>query len=239
MTRAEIFTDLAEKVAATGVQNEGPCGQLLRMPEAASVLLPPSAGLVVVDTELRTASGDTDLLVVADESTPGGQVSRRLYVWELKAPQVPAFCVETLGRACPSKELYTAENQLLHYHAQLAGSEQDRKQFGVRAAGDVRLGGIIIGTKDSFVAATKLVDSTKARRLANATWDIRDQAFYLPSRMRLLDWDLVLSMLSATIDASYTASPSVPVPLSTGPTVGSTGALLPGVSLEGGDQNES
>ena len=50
---------------------------------------------------------------------------------------------------------------------------------------------------------------------------------------------MILTMLSATIDASYTASPSVPVPLSTGPTVGSTGDLLPGVSVEDGDESES
>lgn len=221
---------LTALVAETN-QNEVACGNLLA--QAASVLLPLGGTLIVVDAEMYTSVGNVDLLVAVDETVAGGTVVRRLDVWELKAPQVSAFRVETGGRASPTKELYSAENQLFHYHAQLAGSVEDRRKFGVLAESDVRLGGIIIGTQDSFVKHKPKVATDRGRRLAETARNIRDRLIYQKHAMRLLDWTTVLRWLDETsaTHTTFAGASSVPVPLHTGPTVGSTGDLLPGVSL--------
>jgi len=221
MTRDEIIHKLDALVKTEDVHNEVACGELLKDLNAASVLLPLGVQLLLVDSELRTSSGDVDLLVCTEETLAGGQCCRRIYVWELKAPQVSLFRAETNGRAAPTAELYSAENQLIHYYCHIAGSEEDRRKFGVLSADDVRLGGIIIGSSRSFVATSKDLTPDKVQRLAVAARDIRERTLYRYSGIRLLTWDGVLDNLR-TITASHVKFEEVEatrIPLNEGPIV--------------------
>lgn len=202
MTREQIIRQLTTLISSKGKNNEKECGELLKDSNATSVLLPLGATMLLVDAELRTSSGDVDLLVCSEVPLAGGDSSRRLYVWELKAPQVSLFQVESHGRAAPTKELYSAENQLIHYHRHLAESGEDRRKFQILSPDDVLLGGIIIGTSRTFVKKSDVVADDKAQMLAAAARDIRDRALYRNAGIRLLTWDTVLDNLSK-ITASH------------------------------------
>src|ERR1041384_7559006 len=90
--------------------NEVACGRLLEHADGASILLPRVAQMVFANAQLRTGPGNVDLLICADEPIAGGGIARRVFVWELKAPQLSLFRLETRSRAEPTPELYSAEN---------------------------------------------------------------------------------------------------------------------------------
>jgi hypothetical protein len=219
MTRQQLTRDLESLIAKTEERNEVECGKLLQNASAAAVLLPLGIKMLFVDAELRTSSGDVDLLVCAEETVAGGTTYRRLYVWELKAPQACLFSVETNGRACPTPDLYSAENQLLHYHAHVADSGADRRKFNILSASDILPGGIIIGTSRTFVKPNSIVSSDEAQRLAETARDIRERALYRHAGIRLLTWDGVVELLRA-ITAShqrFEQASTASVPLNEGP----------------------
>jgi hypothetical protein len=216
MKRDQVVEKLSILIEKRNVHNEIECGKILRNHEAASVLLPRGASMVLVDTELRTSSGDVDLIVCADESIAGEQTRRRLYVWELKAPQLPLFCVKTKGRACPTDDFYSAENQLIHYHASLAGSTEDRR---ILRADDVLIGGIIIGSSRTFVTEHRSVCKAKAIRLAAKALDIRERTLYRPINLRVLTWNMVIDSLKDVTASHMLRRPrkKVSIPLDVGP----------------------
>lgn len=201
MNREAIAKSLSRLIANRS-QNEVACGKLLQYAEGASVLLPRTAQMVFVDAQLRTAPGNVDLLVCADEPIASGGTARRVFVWELKAPQRSLFRLKTHTRAEPTPELYSAENQLLHYYAFLKGSAADRKMFGVSSDDDVRLGGIVIGTTATFVKRKRGVAPDRAKRLAQSAMEHREQTFYRHPNITLMTWDTVLTNLNV-ITASH------------------------------------
>jgi len=221
MSKDQVVKELSILIEKRNHHNEIECGKLLANLEAASVLLPFGASMVLVDAELRTSAGDVDLIVCTNESIAGGQTRRRLYVWELKAPQLSLFRIETKGRASPTKEFYSAENQLLQYHAHLAGSEEDRKKYKITSADDVRIGGIIIGTSRTLVTNHQGIEKAKAIRLATSAFEIRERTLYRPSSLKLLTWNMVLSSLQAvTISHTMFKRPrKISIPLNAGPEV--------------------
>jgi hypothetical protein len=222
MRKDQIIAKLSRLIEKRKPHNEAECGKILAKPEVATVLLPLGSSMMLIDTELRTSSGDVDLIVCATESLPGGQTCRLLYIWELKAPQHSLFRVETKGRACPTKEFYSAENQLIHYHAHIAGSEEDRKKFKIMSVNDVRIGGIIIGTSRNLVTISKGVSKDKSITLAASARDIRDRTLYRSANLKVMTWDMVIERLQQ-ITAShsrYKKPRRVSITLGAGPDVG-------------------
>jgi len=145
------------------------------------------------ETDYRGQVGDSDYVISARVKEASGFEHTVAYVWELKAPQCYIFKKETENRLSPSVELIKAENQLLHYFEELKGSEQFRAQFRVTRQDDVRIGGIIIGSKDKQVDAKFSVEKTL--RLYEKALQAR-QHFYRAIDLRLTTWDSVLDFLS-------------------------------------------
>ncbi len=195
MTREEIAIQLSILVEKNGTHNEKECGNLLKKKEAASILLHGNQNLEFISSELRTASGDLDLLVCCKEYHSSGEERRKLIVWELKAPQLYLFTVENTVRASPTSDLYSAENQLLHYHAQLKENQVEKTKFSIISPEDVELGGIIIGRTDKYVQPKKNLSSHEAKGLATIAHNVRENNFY-EKRLKLWTWDQVIFSLN-------------------------------------------
>jgi hypothetical protein len=206
MNREEVVAKLTPLVAESSRRTETECGDLLATPSAASLLLPFGVHAIFTSAELRTASGDLDLLIGFEERRPGGSVHRCLTIWELKAPQAYLYKIETKSRACPSPDLLAAENQLMHYHAHVRDDETTRRQFSITHRDDVRIGGIVMGRSDTFVQATGAMSVDDARRLAGVCRDIRQDAFY--GQLRLNTWDDIIFQLNISTASHY----SIPAP---------------------------
>jgi hypothetical protein len=198
LTREQLIRDLSILVNHQDNQNENECGKILENPEIASVLLPLGVKQIIVDTQLRTSSGDADFLICIEESVASGDIVRRLFVWELKAPQVFLFRTETNGRAGPTKELYSAENQLLHYHKYISGSTEDRTKYKILHPDDVKFGGIIIGKKANFVENKRsTLKEDHALRIAETARKIREKMFYEFLGIKLFTWDNIVERLES------------------------------------------
>jgi hypothetical protein len=146
-----------------------------------------------VDKEQMISTGIIDLLIVAEVVQTDETTSREAFVWELKAPQLPLFEIDTHDRACPTKHLFKAENQLLHYRHTVANDGTLKERFNIISQGNVRLGGIIIGKKDKMVLSGR-EDPEHARILAKQALKIRDESFYRPAGMCILTWDRIISL---------------------------------------------
>jgi len=195
MTQTEILQELKNKIAVEGTHNEGECAALLK--EVSYVLLPTEQGhIIYTDTEQIAHAGRIDVLVYADCRQTSGSYRRVLYLWELKAPQLPLFLIDTASRAQPSKDLYDAENQLLHYHDSLRNNDSFRSTNGIGASDDIKFGGIVIGRSSSYVKNTAGINDEKAMNLAEQTLRIRQRLFYDPHGIKIWTWDTVASSLS-------------------------------------------
>jgi len=194
MTREEIANQLSILVKKNDTLNENECGNLLKKKEAASILLQGNQSLVFISAELRSPSGDLDLLIGCEEFHSSGDKKRQLIVWELKAPQKYLFKIENNSRACPTLDLYSAENQLLHYYEQLKGNQVEKTKFAIISPEDVKLGGIIIGREDTYVQR-KLHSPQVALGLAKTAHNVRENNFY-ENRLKLLTWDQVILFLN-------------------------------------------
>jgi hypothetical protein len=190
LTVPQALDRLKALVATSGTHTEAECGNVL-VEEFAAVLLPLEEAVVLVDKQYTTESGRVDVVLVADRTTLDGSVERVAYVWELKAPQVTIFERDTASRVRPSPELYSAENQLLHYHSSLAGSDEFRARWRLGRREDVVIGGIVIGTQATFVASSD-EDRPRLSGLARTALGVRDRAFYRACGLRLLTWDQVI-----------------------------------------------
>lgn len=190
MTREEIASQLESLVRMNDGNCEMECGKLLKQKEAASILLKYNQKLTFIGAELRTSCGDVDILIHCQEKDSLGDWIKKIQLWELKAPQLYQFETETNSRACPTKEFYSAENQLLHYHDEL---KKIRGKFNVVNDEDILFGGIIMGREDRVVNP-KNVEINQAKLLARAAQRIRLNNFY-GGRISLWTWDDVITSL--------------------------------------------
>ncbi len=186
--KSNPLEDLKALVETTGTHNEVACGELLAE-HFAAVLLPHDEIIVLVDKQYTTESGRTDIVVIGDRIRLDGSEERVAYVWELKAPQVWMFEKETESRVRPSDELYAAENQLLHYHSSLAGSETFRSRWTITRRENVKLGGIIIGTQANFIHCSS-TEHGRIVSLAGMALSVREEAFYKGCGLRLWTWGI-------------------------------------------------
>jgi hypothetical protein len=147
---------------------------------------------IVCDVEYRAHSGTSDY-IVAGQGHESGSDCRRVYLWELKAPQCPIFVRDpsSANRLFPSKELLQAENQLLNYYDELRESADFRSEFGITHPSNVCLGGIIIGNHETKVRL-KAEPAQKASLFEKA---YRCRRLFYKSDIRLMLWNTILDHL--------------------------------------------
>lgn len=148
-----------------------------------------------VDREQRTSTGIIDLLIVADVIQTDETKKREAFVWELKAPQLPLFEIDTHDRACPTIHLFKAENQLLHYYHTVANDGALKVRYNIISQVNVKLGGIIIGRKDNIVKPGT-ENPELAHILATQALDIRNEVFYQSAGLCILTWDRIINLAS-------------------------------------------
>ncbi|KAK43381.1 hypothetical protein BG58_32930 [Caballeronia jiangsuensis] len=162
--------------------------------------------------------GDSDFCVSVE--VDNGAMGRRFaYIWEVKAPQKYLFQRDgARNRLRPTDDLYSAENQLINYVAELNTSKNFRHKFQLTGADDeVRLGGIIIGRKDRIVKG--LAEDASLKGLARNAFTTREALFWGPANLQVRTWDWVLEQLkhdeqgghksTATVDTTHIANPQV------------------------------
>lgn len=180
-------------VAENKLRQELDCGKIPRK-KAHILLVPAKTDVVFVDAELNTPPGRVDLIVVADQARPDGNDRRIAYIWELKAPQCYIFELDGPGRARPSRDLYAAENQLIHYCATLAGDQLWRQRWRILSPEHVMPGGIVIGRRSTFVRAAVRYQA-RDRPLANQALDLRQQYLYRSYNIEVMTWDRVVELI--------------------------------------------
>jgi hypothetical protein len=210
MTPEEVI-ELKKQVERTDAHTEQECAKYLI--KDASVLLSTKDGIITyLDCEQICSAGRLDIIVIAEMLEVGGNTRKCAFVWELKAPQLPLFQLETNNQACPSSELFMAENQLLHYHDSIAHDGHYRNRWGILSSDDVKFGGIIIGRDDAIVKCKKK-EITLGKQLATQALRIRESIFYRACGIRVLTWDLIIKFLeSSTVShQKYTGKPDATI----------------------------
>ena len=210
---SQIINELRTEIVRDDANTERACEKLLG--HIPWVLLPTLNGTITyVNHQQRCSAGNVDVIVIADVVQLGGETRREAYVWELKAPQLPLFRIETADRACPSAELLSAENQLLHYHSAMAGDALLRDRWNISSSNQVNFGGIIMGSNATLVRCTE-DQSPEARDLATQAFRIRKKNFYEHPGISLWTWDYVLDIAeSQTVSHQrITGDPSTSVDL--------------------------
>jgi len=199
MDQKKIIQELQIQVAIDNTRTERECGKLLK--EIAWILLVPIKSGVYVNAELNTTAGRTDLVIIASSRSTGGFENREAYIWELKAPQLEVFELENKIRACPTKDLYIAENQLLHYHHELSQNRGWQDNWNIRYSNHVKLGGIIIGRDTNWIKCREH-EEEDTTRLAKEANQVRNRYFYEPNQINLLTWDRIFEY-AQNITAGY------------------------------------
>lgn len=184
-----LYEELKALVYAQG-NKERQCREYLKY--AADILFRDGGVDIVCDAEYSGHSGISDY-IVAGRGHESGSDCRRVYLWELKAPQSPLFVKDpsSANRLFPSRELLQAENQLLNYYDELRESADFRSEFKITHPSDVCLGGIIIGNDKTKIKLR--AKSAKKASLYEKAWRCR-KLFY-KSEIRLMLWNTILDHL--------------------------------------------
>ena len=189
---SQVINELRTEIELEDTNTERACEKLLG--NIPWVLLPTLNGTITyVDHQQMCSAGVADVIVIADVVQLGGDTRREAYVWEMKAPQLHLFKIETSDRACPTTELLSAENQLLHYHSAVSRDEHLRERWDISSAYQISFGGIIMGQNSKLVRCTD-EQSSYARDLASQAFRIRKKHFYEHPGIRLWTWDYVLEI---------------------------------------------
>jgi hypothetical protein len=189
---SQVINELRKEIELEDAKTERACEKLLS--NIPRVLLPTLNGTITyVDHQQMCSAGIVDVIVIADVVQLGGDTRREAYVWELKAPQLHLFKIETSDRACPTPELFSAENQLLHYHSAMSRDEHFRDRWGISSSYQISFGGIIMGRNSTLVRYTD-EQSLYAPELANQAFRIRKKYFYEHASLHLWTWDHVLEI---------------------------------------------
>lgn len=191
----KCIRELRAQIERTDAYTEQECAESLKYCPWA--LLPTLDGTITyLDYEQLCSAGRVDMLVIAEILEVGGNTRPGAFVWELKAPQIPLFQLDTQNQACPSPELYKAENQLLQYHHSIANSGHLRDRWDIVSPDRVKFGGIIIG-RDNYIVKCETKDIVLAKRLASQALRIRESVFYRASGIRVWTWDRIITILES------------------------------------------
>lgn len=149
-----------------------------------------ATSFVQVEFERHEYLGRSDYLVIA-EVLRGGDVCRRAYLWELKAPQCFIYENDTGTRLKPTAEFADAENKLLNYFYALKENGIFRTEYNISAVSDISLGGIIIGcnrtkVRGPYTEAEKISRYNIARRVKDQLYD---------SKIKVRTWDEICTFI--------------------------------------------
>ena len=149
------------------------------------------------EPEYAGVHGYTDVVVSCTRSSDTGEPRKHAYIWEAKSPQCYLFEADTRHRVRPTKELVSAENQLLHYYYSNRGAASFRRHFSIISDIDIHFGGIIIGQQSTLVRNSRKIRYSEDERypLYADARDYRNMALWENSGIKLLTWDRVLNVL--------------------------------------------
>lgn len=147
-------------------------------------------------TEYRFTTENLDYVLSVNTKDEGGSECVKAYIWELRAPQCYIFEKDTIERLKPSKELISAENQLINYHNKLKNDESFKSRAKVLKSEDVKLGGIIIGCNNTKVYGA--YEDVERDALYKEAYQIRKDYFYR-NDIRLISWDTILEQFKPNI----------------------------------------
>lgn len=184
--------DLLGHIDTDAGNRESECAEILK--KAASVLLPLEEGFKYANSEVINSAGRLDLIVIGQQETGGGRTQTTAFIWELKSPQKAVFHLENNSRAAPTNDLFSAENQLLHYYQEVLTSGSLRARFN---NDHVHPAGIIIGRLNTFCRIPTGVDvpQEQAVNLAEHCLKIRSDYFYATKGIRVLTWTQIYRRL--------------------------------------------
>lgn len=194
---SDIIKKLESLILEEEKNTEVESGKILASYKGSSILLPLDQGITYSKTEFINRNGRSDIILIGEELTTSGETKNVAYIWELKAPQLHVFETDNKNRAKPTGELYSAQNQLIHYHSFIRQSGADLKLFKLNDPDDMRIGGIIIGRFNTFVKDNHFLGSTDSKKFAQETQEVWEKYFYKPNHMKLFTWDNVLTNLKS------------------------------------------
>jgi hypothetical protein len=187
--------DCLKKLMKESTHKEMECRVYLENTKEKLVKNPPDK-FVRFEPEYRGHTGDSDLIITCEVENDAGIRCVEAYIWEVKAPQCYVFEFDNDNRVKPTKDLISAENQLLHYYEEYKKSETFKQEFGITSSDNIHIGGIIIGQKDRLVKPNKKYDSTeKKNSLYTRAINCRKEHFYKASRIDFIIWDRILDLL--------------------------------------------
>lgn len=195
---ADLNLDRLRQLIGEDGNREKACQPFLPL---AARYLANSAGVVKPEfhhiREQGMTPGYSDYIVVGDELGPRRRSTRKMWLWECKAPQHYLFKVDVRNRLHPSNELVYAENQLLNYHHQLVGDSAFQRRWDIKDPSHILLGGIIIGCNERYVQAKRQYKMSKEELMGlyEVALDIREKYFYHQA-LRILTWDNILTFLT-------------------------------------------
>ena len=148
------------------------------------------------EPEYRGHTGDSDLIITCEVVNDAGVRCIEAYIWEVKSPQCYIFEYDNNNRVKPTKDLISAENQLLHYYEEYKKSETFKQEFGISNSDNIYIGGIIIGQKHRLVKPnTRYNSEDKRNSLYTRAINCRKEHFYKASRIDFIIWDRILDLL--------------------------------------------
>lgn len=213
MSQNDVVNELRELMNAEGHQ-EIPAREYIQYAKELFVHETPSM-FFDLRGEYRTTNGDIDLLVPCLLEDDAGNEKRVVYIWEIKSPQTHIFCHDNRNRVKPSPELVKAENQLLHYYEECKMNQQFRNEFDIVDPEDVRLGGILIGKRETLVQDHQCYTDVIKKNLYKKACNYRTKHFYRTSGIRLLTWDKVINQISINVAEPEVTQEIAPISIMT------------------------
>jgi hypothetical protein len=161
---------------------------------AKELLISPDLVVCIVEVEMERIEnlGRSDYVLVADVLR-SGDLYRRAYLWELKAPQCFIYEEDTRTRLKPTQDFIDAENQLLNYYYGLKANDVFLQQYQINAPSDISLGGIIIGCHRTKVRGN--YSETEKTSCYNIAKRVRDQLY--DGKLKVRTWDEICSFIGA------------------------------------------
>jgi hypothetical protein len=150
------------------------------------------------EPEYRGHTSDSDLIITCEAVNDAGIRCIEAYIWEVKSPQCYIFEYDNNNRVKPTKDLISAENQLLHYYEEYKKSETFKQDFSISSSDNIHTGGIIIGQKDRLIKPNSRYNSEeKKNSLYTRAINCRKEHFYKASRIEFIIWNRILDLLSS------------------------------------------
>ena len=147
------------------------------------------------EPEYRGHTGDSDVIITCEVENDAGVRCIEAYIWEVKAPQCYVFEFDNMNRVKPTKDLISAENQLLHYYEEYRKSDTFKQEFEITSSDNIYIGGIIIGQKSRLVKPNQNYrDRSKINGLYTRAINCRKEHFYKASRIDFIIWDRILDL---------------------------------------------